>query len=750
MATNPTDDDPAQIQISGSLDENIQAIFGSYQDKLMWFKKNSFGALYGSRRSNFINRTFAENTGISSVDTIQDCDGKLRWLGNNRKVYEFDGANFYSISDNIDNIMEDVIQGDANSRTLTLTSKADWDAGSQAPEGFADTSFYSGSLRAGATDFGYSITNVATSTSVHLDTSTLTNTLTKYYPDEFDQLRNGSSGTRSIWDLTTGAGSGNSISVSGGELLLTRGAKSGGPSQAMIATHYPTVDPIQGTTIYMQITSATDLMYVGVSSKNIANLSPSRLTNTDLYVTFSSQTANNFRFDSVTGVRNGCSSGGSASAYFAVPQDVYIYYSTTTIQVTVGTTIVANYSHTCNSVGELYTAMEPDTADQYYAHTMKLGKFNIHEKEQYWTQDFDTAISSPTFDLFVTSQTGGNIVYTAQSSSDRSTWGTVVTLTSGTAPSTLDRLRYVKLKANFTETVTTGTVQQVDKIVLGAYSTGTWTSAVQNVGTLITAWNALSVGDSKTSGSSITYQMNGSTNSSLSLFLSTGWTNVLSGNIPTIAVSPYVAIRASFTVSESTHVALLNEVNINFTEGSTVKSASGYFDRRYWLGVGISTTSNNYVMVYDRSGEWQKYTGYAPEYMGRYNSRLYIGNTNGVFLAESGYSDNGAAIPAFFTVKTLAPSNLDYFTKFNELRFTSDNSDATLTPSFQIDEDGTDYVLGSVSMNQSTGIQNLKFPFTTSEVQQGKFISMKWSVSGSTFWRILNTNLYYDKDVVPN
>jgi hypothetical protein len=94
---NPSDDDATIIQVSGALDENIQALYASFQDKLMFFKKSSFGGVFGSRRSNFIIRSFSETVGVASPETIQDCDGVLRWLGNNRKVWEFDGTNYRNI-----------------------------------------------------------------------------------------------------------------------------------------------------------------------------------------------------------------------------------------------------------------------------------------------------------------------------------------------------------------------------------------------------------------------------------------------------------------------------------------------------------------------------------------------------------------------------------------------------------------------------------------------------------------------------
>jgi hypothetical protein len=355
------------------------------------------------------------------------------------------------------------------------------------------------------------------------------------------------------------------------------------------------------------------------------------------------------------------------------------------------------------------------------------------------------------WDIFSSSRTAG-ISQASEVSADGVTWDASVTATSGSVITSTIK-PYIRFRNIFGQTDPTGLPTQLDDLSFGGYSTGTWTSAAIDFGTAITSMGAVAVNDSKSSGSDITYQFNSSSSSSVSLFISTNWVTFTPGAIPSqsfTSAQRYGAVRSSFTVSESTHIALLNAVTFSWTEGSNIRAASAYINSRYWLGLAISSTSNNGVLVFDKQNQWQRYDGYVPEAMSLYNSRLYVGNSNGIFLAESGYSDNGTPITAYYTTKTFAPAGFDYFGQYDHLYLTTDNSDDVLAPTFQINNNATDNSFGSAAMNATTGIQNLKYPFSIADVQQGKFINMKLSVVGSSFWRILNGDLYFTPSANPD
>jgi hypothetical protein len=225
---------------------------------------------------------------------------------------------------------------------------------------------------------------------------------------------------------------------------------------------------------------------------------------------------------------------------------------------------------------------------------------------------------------------------------------------------------------------------------------------------------------------------------------------ITSGSIPTLSTAAYVFVVSTFAITVSTHDPTLSEATIQWGTGSSLRVASAYSNQRYWLGVAVSSTANNRVLVYDRNREWQRYSGINANALGIYNSNLYFGNTTGIFQAESGNSDNGAAISAYYRTPTYFPSeSLDVDTAFNALRITTDESAGTLATAFRVNGSATEYSLGNKAMNSSVGFNNFKLPFSNSEIRLGKYIGFRFSVSGTTAWRILGANLYHVPDLEP-
>lgn len=97
-------------------------------------------------------------------DSVQNCNGLLRWLGNDRIIYEFDGASYHPINQDIDTYMSTIEQGDLNLRQWSQSSAADWNSGTIGVG--LDTTSVIG-------DVG--LYSTASSTSVFLATGTLRN-----------------------------------------------------------------------------------------------------------------------------------------------------------------------------------------------------------------------------------------------------------------------------------------------------------------------------------------------------------------------------------------------------------------------------------------------------------------------------------------------------------------------------------------------------------------------------------------------
>jgi len=618
LQTNPVDTDPTQIQISGPLDEIITALY-PFQDKIMAFKAHHFGALSGSRRSNFAYYTYSDVTGCSLPECIQDCDGKLRWLSSIREMWEFDGTNYQRISDTVTSLFKTVSQGDISYKSFTETSPTDFGSGSF-------------------------------DTSVYADTETVPGSVQMTFPDTFDSYRDGSGGTKQVWHTYKTITGNGTVSTSGGNLNITN---NGG-----------TLGSVGSWCLINNFNSST------VTAKVIDMPSDSGYLS-EFYLVF----------DPSLIPPNNPDSYGEVILMFLSTSTGKIQLVDVQGNIPAKTLIPAQFSL-------------PATIKIIYRDN--LGHFNIFINN---TQvAYGTSWWTPSTPLYA-------------------------------------YLGYLK------GTSGAGTLQLDDFGVNP--QTMTFTSQTH----YIPAISAFSSLDSS-------YQLNGGTisykvcTSSDSLMNPESCVSNQAGSTILVATNTYVRIKNSFSITNATQTPTLSDETVNWIEGSTIKAASAFSNRRYWLSIAISSTANNKIFVYDRTGQWQRYSGLNAAALVVHNSNLYFGNANGTFLAESGYNDNGAPIVSYYKTPALAPSGLDLYSKFNFLYLTTDFSGSTLGTSFYINDSPTANAMGNYNMNSKLGIQNFKLPFSTNQVMQGKYVSFKWTVSGTSFWRIIAGNLYFDRDSV--
>jgi hypothetical protein len=616
---NPSDDDAATITVSGALDENIQGIYSTFGDKLMYFKSSSFGGVLGSRRSNFVLRTFSDAVGLSSPETVQDCDGKLRWLGANRKMWEFDGANLKKISAHNDTQFANVIQGDSASRSLTLTTAADWAGGTST--GPVTTTIYPGDLA--------------------FQTWKLV-----------DDWSDGNFTSAPVWTVDS-----STFSVTSTELRTTA------PTATIGSNIHSTSTAVIGTwQIKGKIISGDSGGFANWSFYPIAGV----YSGTDTY-------NGNFCRVQVAGI------GSSGQVLIQTPS----------ISTSATVAAIGNGYHTVK-----FTRDSGGLMSLYYDGTLMVSAT-------------DTTITASTF----TALHGG-------------------TLASGPTFGWDDY--YFSSDPLNQQTVAIST-------------TATYNSSVITIGSAISSWGPLTVSENNF-GSTIQYEVGSSATASTSTI--TNWQVVTNGNIPTITTNTYAAVRIKFDAATAGVSARIGSVSLGWGEGSTIVAASAYANQRYWLAVAISSTANNYVLVDDRNEQWQRFSGIAADAMFLYNSSLYFANTSGVFQAESGYTDNGAAITSYYRTKTVSPGGLDLYSKYSDVILTTQNSDSTIQTKFRADE-WDETTMATVSMNRSSGLQSIRQPFSVSGAQQSRFIDFKWTVTGSAYWRLLNANLYFTPDTAP-
>jgi hypothetical protein len=726
VPTNPSDDDAAIITVTGALDENIQALYASYQDKLVWMKTNSFGAIYGSRRSNFTQRTFSDRVGVSSPETIQDCDGKLRWLGSNRIVWEFDGATFYKISELVDEMFSTISQGDAAARSSLITSESDWAGGSSTPTGTSDSGVVPGSI-ALSTHVADSQTDT---TSADFGAGTPESTISTYSVSGAVIALGHSGVIRGVDAYSTDA---SALSVS-----------CGGATPVIDQVYYATATyDLYSLTLRLEKTGSPGVFRVGIWNGTNG--------------IFSQRTTviSSYTFNAATTLGSGpvdysLSFGEYSSLALYTPLLSGSTYHITLEQVS-GTCDGSNYLSWYEGSTSAFGPVEYLGFTRNDSMNYRTNKSGLATQE-FRSRAYDIGLSTTewvwswgSFDATAYTPTGANLSYLLYTSPDDVTYTFKQFVTNHATP-TAAIGRYVKYEAAFDPSSASASSVLYDATINIQQQTprrSTYTTSAINIGNAIGAWGPITHNGSQGGGS---YVVQFGTSSNGTDFTYSAFTN---NSAPTVSTAPYAKFKVMFDVDVATDAPQVDDITLNWTDGSSVRSASAFYKQRYWLGAAVSSTTNNRVFVYDKRNQWQRYTNVNAAAMAIYSSNLYFGNSLGIYQAESGYNDNGDSITAYYQTPTLAPAGLNTSAKYIWLYTTTDNSDSTLSTTYQINGDDTDYSFGSSLMNTTDGIQNIRTPFSTDEIQEGRLISFKWSVPGTSFWRIVSGNLYFDRDTVP-
>lgn len=729
LQADPADDDPAQFILGGANDEVLTAIYASFQDKLIWFKPRSFGGIYGTDRSDFAVRTFSDQVGTAYKDSVQDCSGYLRWLGPLRTVWEFDGSRFGKISEDIDGIMGAVTQGDANARNFTFTSKDDFDAGTNT---LTSNALVSGDIVLStwtATDTSSADFNQATL--VNMTTQTVSGAV--YLLDtniENHGFESGTGNDANNWtELNTSTRAsrcGASVTIPGSAFsTCPQGVPSGGYNGTEGSFFLNLVAP---ENLNVQVLDASDNVLETLLT--FTNFSGDITTGT-----WSSQSVSladyagqsiKIRFDA--GLDFGEQAGQATSDLFICNgEDVALDYK--------------SWRFTNGSFTSQFFAID----------NIRTASGNIVSRA------FDTAFSSPVWTASGASWTSNGYVLTAetQSSSDGISFDSLVSWSTGSAPTSAFK-RYIRYKISVTTTSAVTGLPYIDDVTFAARAaTGSWVSSSFSLGQ-ISAFSTFGA-DDDSDGGTIAYTLYTDSDTTKTVtngapvagtYLSSQV--VTSGAIPTLSTAAYAFVSPVFASTVSTQSPAVHSVSLNWNEGSGLTVPSGYPNQRYWLGVTISSSNNNRVLVYDKERQWQRYSGIDAISMAIYSGRQYFGNNQGVFLAEEGFDDNGADITSYYTTPQFAPSGWDKRTVFHSLWLTTDRSESTIQTAFRVNGiTSTSYSLGNVAMNSLGGTQVRKVPFPFSEVQKGKSLDLKWTVAGSKYWRLIGADLEFMSDPVP-
>ncbi len=612
LLTDPAVTDPAQFVIGGASDEVLTALYASHRGELVWMKSRSFGAVAGNDRSDFSIRTYSDNVGTAYSDSIQDCDGLLRWLGPSRTVYEWNGSKLENIGKNIKTLLEGVGQGDANARAFTITSQTDWQAGTIGTGLSATVS--PGDM------FGGRFTH--------------------------DAFTDGDFTASPVWTVL-----GVDAPTVSGNAVVFNAASSGG---SFDDNHLYTANPITSGVGYWEATvtgfdTAGEAAYIGIT------------TNTP--------------------------TGGSTIGYYF----------------------------------ELTRGASGSTA--LIGLNLGAGAVTI----------FSGGISNPTSPFTIGLSRDSSSLFTAYVNGASVGSGTNSSATSGFASLVIGG-----------ETASPGTITLDD--VKYRILPSTYVSASFSLG------NVSSFGvfeqTSDADGGNLHFVLYTDTDSVKTItsgvpvagtFVSSQ--AITSGEIPSISTGAFAFFSIGYSTTDVTADMYVNDLTLRWDEGNTLAVPSAWFRQRYWMGVSRNSTTNNLVLVFDRNRQWQKYTGINMAAVVPYAGTIFFGNASGNFQYETGYDDDGTSIAAYYQTPTFSPAGPNLYSLYNDLFMTMDRSGETLTPVFQVDGISTDESLYSVVMNTQSGVQNVRIPFPWDSLHQGKNISFKFSVTGSSFWRLLGATL---------
>lgn len=262
-------------------------------------------------------------------------------------------------------------------------------------------------------------------------------------------------------------------------------------------------------------------------------------------------------------------------------------------------------------------------------------------------------------------------------------------------------------------------------------STGTFQSAPINIGTAITSWGPVYI-NNVLNGGSISYALYKDTDTNITISDASSWTSsqtVTNNQIPTFATAPYITWTANFSRTASTHTPTINDLTINWFEGTNARNW-GVVDedhRILWSVTEGTATAPNATYIYDpRYQSWLKYSVPfdAPAKVG---NSIYFGgvSTGVVYQWPSGNTDNGSAINAYWKSKDfIAPD------PYVEKDFLSASVVAKTQTGSNLDVTYTINTSSSITRNfsltDSNGLSLKRINFNLPSGKYGTFFNLKF------------------------
>ena len=344
------------------------------------------------------------------------------------------------------------------------------------------------------------------------------------------------------------------------------------------------------------------------------------------------------------------------------------------------------------------------------------------------SRNFDTTISSPAWLSSTAAWTTNSHTITAQTqtSSDGSSWDSLVSWTTGSAPTSAYK-RYVRYKISIA-TATAGTaLPYIDDATLAARSsTGTFVSQAKNIGSNATSFRNFTATDNNSGGTISHFIRTATTEAGLS---SASYVALTKDAQITASINPWVQVKTTFTITAATQTPTLSNFIVNWDEGTIVR-VFGSVDKNHrlmWTLAENGSSTPNATYIYDpRFASWLKYS--VPfQSPARVGDSIYFGgvSTGVVYNWPSGDNDAGSGITAYWKSKDFTGG--DPFVEKNFLRYSflgQTNAGSNLDITYTINTTSTVTRNYSLTDPGSVTIRRINNSFPSGKF--GTFINFKF------------------------
>lgn len=638
---------PADVPNSWSFDaqdgKGISCLYASPYGLLAW-KRNKMFVLKGFDNDDFYKFRLSDNIGCTDPRSIQVVEGRVTWLGVDG-VYQWAGGNEAPelISRDIDPDMKQVRQNYAYLDQRVIDTLADFAAGTATFNG--DTPTWSHTISPNSivpsttalldntsTTFGLGVNSIDVSTSLFMGTLTLATTTmfnfnfdgttTTYLDDPIltsDASPLPQTLSTAAWTLNLADAPPDVVSqvasIGLERYLINSFFCLSGPSgyfgqlQNALIFQRCSWPPQSGYTVQV-VESTTG--YIAYQATYANNSDDAARTCTEYSVDMSTYTGTLYHIKVFDTYYPGINAVSDPFIRQAVPSTI-LYY-----RVGVGF--------------ELDNCATGGTNDFHIDFRVDSGANVYVSSGSFTSRVYDTGFTTPvsgTID-YTALPIGTTVAFDVRESTaaegEWSTWTTGLSGSTGAIKLPLTK-RFWQYKSVLGTQISSAS-PTLESISLNATTTGYWLSDVLFIGVAPTKWGQFLARTALTYAADVTYAVRAATYTFAQTDTTLAWTDQVNGLDVACATGTYVQVRVSATPVTSTDTIRIERISLSWSAGDVLQAASVYFDKNYYLGVTISTetSTNDTLLVYQRTGKWVMHKGLSYGTMGLYQLKPYVGS----------------------------------------------------------------------------------------------------------------------------